>query len=312
MPLRLRRVPRFFWGVAGALSACRAAPPPPTHAALVNGETIGLDELDAELRRALAERGDEGAAAQVPEEEVKKLRALTLERLIAERLLLQTARLREIKVSDEDVERELQSQKSGFGSEEDWNAHLAASGLDEKALRERGRARLLIVRLLASEVIARVGLGADDARNYFEAHRDEFREPEQVRCAQILVRTADDAKAALGRLRRGELFEKVAAEVSRSPDARQGGDVGWFARGAMPEKFDEACFTLYKGQISEPVVSPYGVHVFKLLDKRGKQELTFDEARPRIEKRVRAEKESEAQAAYVERLRAQAKIEVRE
>jgi peptidyl-prolyl cis-trans isomerase C/foldase protein PrsA len=294
---------------AAALVACRAAAPPPAHAALVNGDPISNADLDAELTHSLAERGEDGAA-QAPEAERRELRRLALERLVAEKLLLQAARARELTVSDEDVEREMQSLRADHPSDEEWRAHLKAGGFDEAALRERMRERMLIGRLLTSEVSLRVALGADDVHEYYRAHRDEFREAEAVRCAQILTRTLDEAKAAVTRLRRGEPFEKVAAEVSRSPDAREGGDVGWFSRGTMPDAFDQGCFGLSKGQLSEPVVSPWGVHVFKLLDRRGQREAPFEEARPRIEKKMRAEKESEARAAYIERLKAQARIEV--
>lgn len=91
---------------------------------------------------------------------------------------------------------------------------------------------------------------------------------EQVQASHILVATADEAAAVLKRLEAGEDFATVAQEVSLDTgSAAQGGDLGWFPRGAMVEPFEEASFALEPGELSEPVETDYGFHIIRVQDK---------------------------------------------
>jgi len=89
---------------------------------------------------------------------------------------------------------------------------------------------------------------------------------DKIRCAHILVGKQSQALAVLERLKKGEDFAKVAAEVSQDGSRRRGGDLGWFGHGMMVREFEQAAFALQKGQISEPVKSQFGYHIIKRLD----------------------------------------------
>ena len=89
-----------------------------------------------------------------------------------------------------------------------------------------------------------------------------------MRAAQIVVRDRDLVAGILKRLKAGEDFDKVAREVSIGPEAARGGDLGFFERGMMPEAIDRVVFSLPVGKISGVVQSPYGFHIFKVLDRQ--------------------------------------------
>ncbi|HLD84054.1 MAG TPA: peptidylprolyl isomerase [archaeon] len=90
----------------------------------------------------------------------------------------------------------------------------------------------------------------------------------EVRASHILVKTEEQAKAALLRLQKGESFSALAAQLSQYPSKKRGGDIGFFGRGRMVRPFENVAFELEKGQISQPVKTQFGWHVIKVTDSR--------------------------------------------
>ncbi|CAM5761287.1 peptidylprolyl isomerase [Bosea minatitlanensis] len=129
---------------------------------------------------------------------------------------------------------------------------------------------------------------------------------EEAHARHILVETEDQAKAVEERLKKGEDFAKVAADVSKDPGSgKEGGDLGWFTKDRMVPEFAEAAFKLKKGEVSDPVKSQFGWHVIKLEDKRTKPLPEYSAVKPQIEQYL----ERKAQQDTVLALREKAKVE---
>jgi parvulin-like peptidyl-prolyl isomerase len=90
--------------------------------------------------------------------------------------------------------------------------------------------------------------------------------PDKIHCAHILVKTEQEAKAVLERLKRGDKFANIAKEVSLCPSGKHGGDLGTFGRGKMVKEFETGAFTLNKGEISPIVKTKFGYHIIKRLE----------------------------------------------
>ncbi len=129
-------------------------------------------------------------------------------------------------------------------------------------------------RILMETILTREGeKAASEAavRKFYDDTVKTLKTEQEVRARHILVEKEEQAKAALERLKKGEDFAKLAAELSTDPGSgKEGGDLGWFEKGRMVPEFGEAAFKLEKGQISDIVKSQFGFHIIKLEDRRDK------------------------------------------
>ncbi|SDS40503.1 peptidyl-prolyl cis-trans isomerase D [Halopseudomonas xinjiangensis] len=122
---------------------------------------------------------------------------------------------------------------------------------------------------------------------------------EQRRAAHILFEVNDEttqeealehARQVRQRLEQGAEFAAVAEQESDDPgSANQGGDLGFTARGDFDEAFDEALFALEVGQVSEPVLTPYGYHLIKLTETKAPEVPSLEEMRPRLVEELKTE-----------------------
>jgi peptidyl-prolyl cis-trans isomerase C len=90
----------------------------------------------------------------------------------------------------------------------------------------------------------------------------------QVRASHILVKTEDEANGIVKRISDGEDFPAVAKRFSSCPSRKNGGDLGWFAKGQMVPEFEEAAFAAGQGTVIGPVKTQFGFHVIKVTGKK--------------------------------------------
>ena len=97
---------------------------------------------------------------------------------------------------------------------------------------------------------------------------------DQVHARHILLETLEEAEAALVRLRDGEGFEELAAELSQDTASKDhGGDLGWFPREQMVSAFSEAAFALEPGETSGVIESEFGYHIIRVDERETDREL---------------------------------------
>lgn len=142
--------------------------------------------------------------------------------------------------------------------------------------------KVLLDEYLARE--AKKAVTPEAARKLYDETAKSLTPEEEVRARHILVEEEAQARSALERLKKGEDFAKIAAELSKDPGSHQeGGDLGFFTKDRMVAPFAEAAFKLGKGEISEPVKSQFGWHVIKVEDKRTKPLPVFEDVKGEID-----------------------------
>ncbi len=144
------------------------------------------------------------------------------------------------------------------------------------------------------EAAASVEAAEKLAREEYRAYPDRFVRDAEVHVRHILLKAcacagedgADRkaAEAVLARLRNGEDFTKLAAELSLdTSNAGKGGDLGFFGRGKMVPAFEEAAFALTEpGQLSDLVETQFGYHIIRLEARRDAGRRSFDEVRDEL------------------------------
>ncbi len=272
-------------------------------AAEVDGRRIGAAELEAAVRAFSATFGQLPPAL---ERELPRVRRAVLERLIDREMMLAEAGRRGIRPSPGELEGTLSTTRVGMPAKE-LEATLAEAGTDREKWRLAAERDLTIEKLQAA-ITAPVTVGEPEIDAWIATHRERRELPEEARAAQLLVRAEADAIEARRRIAGGAAFADVAREVSLSPDAERGGDLGYFARGQMPPEFDETVFSLPRGQLSEVVASPYGFHLFLVLDRRPGRFRSDVEVRADVRTALLASKREEAFRAWLADARARARI----
>ncbi|HCB10724.1 MAG TPA: peptidylprolyl isomerase, partial [Cyanobacteria bacterium UBA11991] len=80
--------------------------------------------------------------------------------------------------------------------------------------------------------------------------------------------TEDEANDLYEQIKNGADFAELAMEHSLCPSKRDGGDLRFFGKGMMVKPFEDACFSMEVGDVSEPVETQFGWHLIKLTDKK--------------------------------------------
>ena len=290
----------------GSAAGCRKQAqdaPDANTVATVNGEVLGRADFERELAAEVA--------PELTPQEVEPFKRALLETRVNQLLLLQAARQNNVTVSAEEVDRGVLRLSSDY-PEGNLGEALSQGQKSMAELKAQTAARLTIEKLYAEHVYPRVAVTEEELRAYYAAHAADFHEPEQVRAAQLVVKGLEEARRLQKELKAGKKFADLARRYSLSPDAKVGGDLGFFARGQMPPEFEEVAFSLRVGQVSDVVSTDYGYHLFRVLERRPARRRELADVRPLVEARLLEHKRLQAQEEYLAGLKKRAKVWVNE
>ena len=291
-----------------------------TQRIVVNGQPIAEEAIAFELSRLV-----QFYSRHMPEEQVRAqlplLRQRAVDQAIGSRLLIDEAFRRDLPVSEEEVDQRLEEMVGRSGGRAKFEALLSKQKLTEGALRDQIRRGRRVDKLVDQVTDGAPEPTEAEIRAHFEDHRAEYTRPERVLAQHILIKPSGDsaearaaARKRLGTIRQrvldGADFSDMASDHSECPSGREGGSLGWFSRGMMVEAFDRAAFELEKGGLSDIVETSFGYHLIYKTDHEAPRPAEFEEARDSIRDFLRHARRGERLAAFVNGLRAQAKVEI--
>ncbi|MGM0557537.1 MAG: peptidylprolyl isomerase [Myxococcota bacterium] len=277
----------------------------------VDGTTIPAETFNELIERRTKDR------REVPYRVAVMYKERTLRQVVDDYLITERIDEAGVEVSEAEVEKQFAEFKERFPDEEAFQAFLERSGVTVARIKSDMTKSARLKKHLEDE--HDVAVTEEDAREHYKKNAKSFEKPERVKASHILIKVEGEneeqdeearkkARELADRARRGADFSELAEAHSEGPSARRGGDLGFFPKGRMVQKFDEVVFEMKKGDISEPVRTRFGYHVIKLTDKKEAGKESFEDARADIVKRLERQKLRTAMDAFIGELRAEAKI----
>jgi len=246
--------------------------------AVVNDDVILKSELDAAVKEVSAQL----KAKDTPLPPLPVLEKQVLEKLILEHLQLQLAEANGIKIDDITLNNKLQEiAKENGVSLTDFRAVLEREGFDYSNFREDIRHQLTIAKLRQQMVGSRISVSDQEVDNLLASLEASQTSNTEYHLAHILIATPDAAseeqiqaarqraEKIVAKLRAGADFTQTAIAESDAPTALEGGDIGWRSAGQLPSLFVDPVKDMHPGDIHDPIRSPSGFHIIKLVEQRG-------------------------------------------
>ena len=228
-----------------------------------------LSVTEAEVSAMIASLGQRGKNYNTSEG-----RAIVLDQLINQKLLL------------------LDATRNLYEREPEFKAELARVKED------------LLVNYAVNKAVASVRVTDAEAKEFFDAHPEQFAGEKTVNASHILVADEAQANEILAKINAGELsFEDAAKQYSSCPSSAEGGCLGDFGHGQMVPEFDQACFSMAEGEIAGPVQTQFGFHLIKLNKINEAQPMQFEQVKEQLRQSLLGEKQQNAYQSKINQLK---------
>jgi foldase protein PrsA len=245
--------------------------------ALVNDEKITKDELYDYLVKS---NGQEALNA-----------------LIINKIILSEAKDKNINITKENIQDEIDKMIESVGGEQSFDMALQYSGVSKDDLEKNVETNLYLKKLLEPEI----SITEEEQKTYFEENKEAFNQQEEVKARHILVETEKEALDIKEKLDAGESFEKLAKEHSIDPSNKeQGGELGFFSKGKMVPEFENVAFSLKVGEISSPVKTSFGYHIIEVEDKKEAKEANYEDSKEDVKDMIFQQKFPDAYNAWLQ------------
>jgi peptidyl-prolyl cis-trans isomerase SurA len=274
-----------------------------------------LERSEAQLQQELAQ-GNAGS----PEERQKNL----LRDMIDQQLLL--SRGKELGLNpDAEVIRRLDEirKQNHMDTMEDLERAARQQGVSFEDFKANIKNGIITQEVVRDEVGRRLQVTQAQEQAFYEAHKNEFEQPEQVRLSEILIPTPADASDAVvaqaqakaedvaAKLKAGAKFEDLAKTYSGGQTAAQGGDLGVFKRGSLAKVLEDQTFSLKAGDATAPIRTRQGFVILKVTEHQAAGVPPMKEVEPQIQEAMYMDQMQPALRAYLTKLREDAYIDIK-
>lgn len=260
----------------------------------VNDHVLTSKQFANQLARRL--RNFDALAAKDPNN-IHRIKEEILRDFLVKSLTLDWSRAQSIVISEATLDKEVDSLRANYPDDLSFRRALAQENLSFSEWREELRYSL-VEREVFKKINEKVKAPTEEEiKRYYEDNKDRYKRKERIYLRQIVVDEDAKADAIKSDLKSGD-FAELARKYSITPDAKQGGVVGWIEKGTV-DYFDPL-FSVGSGV--QTIKSPFGIHLIRVEKKAAASTLTLEEVKPQIIRALRAQRE---QAEYVAWLDAQ-------
>ena len=221
--------------------------------------------------------------------------------MVENEIILKDLKDNEIEITDEDVQKNIDTYVATSGGKENFDKMLSDYNLNLEDLKKYVRYETVAQKHM--DWYNKEHQPSDDEINkYFEENKDYL---VQVKAQHILVDSEEKANEAKARIDKGEKFEDVAKDMSIDEFTKdEGGDLGFIYKNQMDKDFEKVAFELKDGQVSGPVKTSFGYHIIKVTESKKEVKDVKDVIVETLNR--------DAYRDYLEQLKAKAKVEVKD
>src|SRR6476469_622256 len=173
-----------------------------------------------------------------------------------------------------------------------------------------------------------MSIGKEELQEFYDAHKSQMEQPEQVRLSELLISTekkkdasADEAQQLaaaqakadelLAQIRKGAAFDEAAKKNSDGPTAAQGGDLGYFKRGTLAKELEDKTFAMKPGEVSDVIRTKQGFVILKVTEHQQAGVPPLSQIEPKVQDALYMQKLQPALRAYLQKLREEAFIDIK-
>lgn len=288
--------------------------------ARVNDQVISTSDYD----KAVQDLEQQAQQHQWTQQELFEQKQSLLRDLIDQQLLLSRGKQLDI-TGETELVKQLDDMRKQYHLDtmDDLQKAAEAQGVSWEDFKASMRNRIIAQQVIRDEVGAHINISQSEIQAYYNAHKQEFDEPEQVRLSEILIPTAnpDDAGQVAtaktkadeteAKLKGGADFAELAKTVSTGVTASNGGDLGDFKRGQLAKVLEDQTFDLKPGQFTEPIRTKQGYVILKVTDHTAGGIAPLKDVEPQIQDQIGMQKMNPALRTYLTKLREDAYIDIK-
>jgi peptidyl-prolyl cis-trans isomerase SurA len=259
-------------------------------AAVVENDVILEQELDKEVA-SIAQR-IQASKTQMPPEYI--LRKQVLEKMIIDKLQRQLAEKAGINVTEEMLNNSAAdiAQRNNMTLQQ-FRAELDRQGISYKSFLDNMRNEIIINQLRSREIGGRIKVTDREVDHYMETQDQIGSEAVQYHLGHVLIAVREAASSAdiqkalskaddiVRKLRAGQDFTQTAMSDSDDDNALKGGDLGWRTINDVPTLFTDKVSNMRAGEVADPIRSPSGFHIIKMLEVKGLDNHTITKTKVR-------------------------------
>jgi peptidyl-prolyl cis-trans isomerase SurA len=323
------QVPRYQSPIEAPKPQIPVIPAPPAvtpNATVVEYPIVRVNDQiidNSDYERAQHDLATEAQQENLTPAELEQRQKDLLRDMIDQQLLLSRGKELDIN-ADSEVIRRLDDIRKQY--------HLDSMEALEKAVRESGisyedykaniRNGVITSEVVRDEVGRNLRLSAKEEQAYYDAHKQEFAQPEQERLSEILIPTPDDATDAQiaqaqakadavdAKLKAGTSFDELAKQYSGGPNASSGGDLGEFKRGALAKVLEDQTFPLKVGESTAPIRTRQGFVILKVTEHTPAGILPLSAVDQQVQEAIYEQAIKPALRTYLTGLREKAYIDI--
>lgn len=292
--------------------------------AIVDDEVITSLDLDRSIRRvkmdlARMEASQPGSGGMPP----TQIRRLALERLIDDKIFAKEVKRAGLRVTKEELDHYINRVKKANNlTDEDFVASLSRQGMTLQEYRDDLRKDILKQRLINQEVKKQVVVTDADVEKYYQQHKDQYQNLDEVKVRAIFLRVDPKSSLAgenavrqkaeniLNQIKNGGDFAKLAQQHSQGPGAERGGRLGPVKASDLLPTMRQALGELKPGQTSEVLQIPQGFVIMQLIERSGDKGLPLQAVKEQIRQKLEREMTEKRFREWMKELRAKNYVKI--